>query len=259
MDQLLKLKDTVFQYLSPRRSAQSSTPNPKRRRTFGPGTPSEDLAGEHAYAPFSEPRDQKAQAALCGRIKKKYISPLVTTNPRKRGREDEVEEEEVKGEDEEAGGKEKADKDDETDMHGQEIAEVSSLSPEDSPSQVRPNYDEEVEEEEADENKGDEEDGLEEEEEISPQEKVEAYLARQAELVLKRDAIEEVKKQGNWHPAEIFLFERLSLRSFEELLPEDWRIDLRTLPGDIFTADKDKVLINHNCSSAFEGKFYQRL
>ena len=257
MDQLSKLKESIFGYFSPNRRAEASLPDPKRRRTVGLGTPSKGN-GEHAYEPISEPRREKGQAALYS----KMSMPFFSKNPRKRGREDEEYGEEP-GEDEVTGGEE----DDEMSLDNVE-EDHSSLAPEDSPSQITPNYEDDegdneeaVSEEDGDGVEGEEE--YEEEDKIelsqdleaSAREKVQEYLARQAELALKKEAIKEVKAQGNWHPDEVFLFERLSLRSYEELLPQEWQIDFRTLPEDLFNKNKDSVLINYNYSPSFHGKF----
>lgn len=254
MDQLSRLKESVFGYFSPKRT-ESSLPDPKRRRTVGPETPSKDLAGEHTYEPMSEPRGERAQAALYQKIGLKF-SRSEKNNPLKRGREDEAEDE-----DEQLGVGEEA-----MELNSDEPEEdASSLGPEDSPSQITPNYDNDEEDDEngsdEDGDEGEEEDEYEEDEielpqdeEASAREKVQEYLARQAELALKKEAIAEVKQQGNWHKDEVFLFERLSLRSFEELLPQEWQIDFRTLPEDLFNENKDKVLINYNCSPSFHGK-----
>jgi hypothetical protein len=91
--------------------------------------------------------------------------------------------------------------------------------------------------------------------EVSPEDKVEEYLARQAELALKKDAIEKAKAEGGWHPEELYLFERLSMRSFEELLPTSWQIDFPTLPEDLFTDFQDKTFINFNYGSSYRGEF----
>ncbi|KAG0652580.1 hypothetical protein D0Z07_0440 [Hyphodiscus hymeniophilus] len=229
-------------------------PDPKRRRTIGPGTPSKALNGDHAYQPFSEPRSEKAQVALYSRLSTKYLSSSLSKNPLKRSREDDDEGEQLGGE--EAGMA----------INSDSMGEDSgSLDPEDSPSQITPRYNDD--EEEDGEDSGDEDGEASEDEEVfddeevdepvdedaTAREKVEEYLARQAELALKKDAIAEVKQQGTWHPDEVYLFERLSLRSYEALIPQEWQIDFGTLPGDLFDQDKDKVLINHNCCPSSHG------
>jgi hypothetical protein len=257
MDQLARLKDSVFGYFSPKRSVPTM-PDAKRRRTVGPPTPSKDLIGEPAYEPIL-PRGQNAQVALYSRLSTKYFSTSIT-NPLKRRRKDE--------EDAEDGDEgEQLDVAEDVEINLEEPEEDGdSINPEDSPSQITAQFDEDNEEEEngSDEDgDGDEvedeydEDDVEQpiDEEASAREKVEEYLARQAELALKKDAIAEVKQQGTWHPDEVYLFERLSLRSFEALIPREWQIDFRTLPEDLFGERKDKVLINYNCRTSFHGKW----
>ena len=119
MDQLYKLKDTVFGYLSPKRSAEPSGPDPKRRRTVGPGTPSKDIAGERVYQPMSEPRGEKAQAAVYRRVTTKYFSRS-DTNPRKRGREDDKEDNDL------AEGEQLVDGDEDDEMNLDNSGEVAS-------------------------------------------------------------------------------------------------------------------------------------
>ena len=247
MNQITRLKDSVFGFFTPK--PIDALPAAKRRRTIGLGTPSKDLTAEHVYEPISEPRGEKAQAALHSRLSKKYFSSSIRGNPLKRSREDDGNDNERLDDVQEGLRVNSTDHTENGD----------DLSPGDSSSQVTPNYDEDEEEdredrdeEEYDEENEDNDDPI--DEEATAREKVEEYLARQAELALKRDVIAEVKQQGTWHPDEVFLFERLSLRSFEALIPQEWQIDFGTLPEDLFHQDKDKVLINHNCLTAFRGK-----
>ncbi|KAE9371511.1 hypothetical protein N431DRAFT_341630 [Stipitochalara longipes BDJ] len=112
---------------------------------------------------------------------------------------------------------------------------------------------EEIEEEE-------EEEGEDIDEEAAAQAKVQEYLARQAELALIREEVEKVKAAGDWHPDEIFLFERISMRSYEEVISSDWRIDLPTLPEVLFTKEPEKIFVKNNCNSSYSGvKALQRL
>ncbi|KAE8447722.1 hypothetical protein EG329_010529 [Mollisiaceae sp. DMI_Dod_QoI] len=83
--------------------------------------------------------------------------------------------------------------------------------------------------------------------------KVKEYLARQAELALRREDVEKVKAAGDWHPDAIFLFERLSFRSFEEVLPDVYKIDFSTLPEDIFAPSSQDTFVNYNCRSYANG------
>lgn len=222
MEHLFKLKNTFIEYLSP-----------KRRRTTGPATPSHtDSTAEPSYAPISEPRDKKTKAALASKINQKYLSPSDTRfrqGSRKRPREDDEFED---------GDHYEVSPDESVSQIG--LTRTSSGS---SVTSATP----EVEEETQTSVDRPEDDG------VSAEEKVKEYLDRQAELALRRGAIDEVKAQGTWHPDEVFLFERLSMRSFEELLPASWQIDFPTLPEALFTTDPSKTFINFNCGSSSRG------
>lgn len=225
MDQLFKLKNTFIEYLSP-----------KRRRTVGPATPPHTGGtAEPSFVPTSEPGDKKIKAALGSRINQKYLSPSDTRfarGSRKRPREeDEVDE--------------LADDYDFEVSPDESISQITPVQGSRDHSAISPNSDE-VEESEANVDRL-------EDDEITAEEKVKEYLDRQAELSLRRGAIDEVKAQGTWHPDEIFLFERLSMRSFEELLLASWQIDFPTLPEALFTTNPDKAFINYNCGSSSRG------
>lgn len=214
--------------------------SPKRRRTLGPTTPSHH---EHSYDPASEPQGQKARAALRGRLDGNQSSPSdlrFATNSRKRAREEDCDTAV-------------------TDSH----LSGSEISPDESASQITVAQTSITDPTEGDEEEQDD-DELEEEieedmedmedEEVSPEDKVAEYLARQAELELRKDAIAEVKAKGDWHPDEVYLFERLSLRSFEVVFPAEWKRELPTLPADLFGNDNETTLINNNCRSTHTGK-----
>lgn len=117
--------------------------------------------------------------------------------------------------------------------------EAESLSPHESASQISPQGSEAEDEEDQEDFDGElaDEGELVREDELSAEDKVKAYLARQAELESKKGEIEKIKASGDWHPDEVFLFERLALRSFEPLLPADWIREFPTLPDEIFAAD----------------------
>lgn len=70
-----------------------------------------------------------------------------------------------------------------------------------------------------------------------------------------REEVEKVKAAGDWHVDEIYLFERLSMRSYEEVISSEWRIDLPTLPEGLFTTDPEKIFIKNNCNSSYSGTF----
>ena len=85
--------------------------------------------------------------------------------------------------------------------------------------------------------------------------KVQEYLARQAELALRKEEVERVKAAGDWHPDEIYLFERLSMRSFEQIIPAEWKVDLPSLPETLFTTDPEKMFVKSNYRTSYSGMF----
>jgi hypothetical protein len=43
------------------------------------------------------------------------------------------------------------------------------------------------------------------------------------------------------------------MRSYEEVISSDWRIDLPTLPDILFTKDPQKIFVKNNCNSSYSG------
>lgn len=224
MDTLFKLRDSLVDYISP---------SSKRRRTIGPGTPSRDAA-EHEYLPNSEPRGPKEQAAAFDFLKRKYFSTPDSKNPRKRAREEDEDQYEISPGD-----------------------SVSQITPEDVSIEEFASQDEEDDEDEHmadDEEEGESEDEEQENPEDVSKAKVQEFLARQEELALRKGDVEKVRADGGWHKDAIFLYERIALRSFEQLIHADWRIDFPTLPEDLFTRDDEKTFVNANCLPRSRGE-----
>ena len=197
MNHLFRLKENVINFLSP--------PS-KRRRTF-PATPIK--TDEHLYLTPPFDIDAKAHASMLADIKHTFHSSAGVKNPRKRAREEDSEDEENAR---------------------------SNVSPDDSVSniEVKEESNSDYSSEAAAEDLEDEiEEDLNAElptEQDTADEKVSEYLARQRELELRKGDIERKKAEGESHPDELFLFERLAMRSYEELLPMEWRVDFPTLP-----------------------------
>ncbi|TVY47647.1 hypothetical protein LOCC1_G001784 [Lachnellula occidentalis] len=213
MDQLSRLKNTFTDYFS----------LAKRRRTIGASTATPVKETEYTFLrPASEPK------ALETFKDKLYTAP----NPRKRSR---------------------------TEFEG----DVSGLSPDDSVSQLTGSEDEaegsgdalvkleEAIEEDFEDAELEEEE--EENEDAVTQAKVQEYLERQAELEMRKEEIETARAAGDWHTDELYLFERLTMRSYEELIPVEWKIDFPTLPELLFTDDPVRTFISYNCSSSGRG------
>jgi hypothetical protein len=332
MNFVYRLKDSVVQYLSPPQ---------KRRRTTGPGTPSNTAIEKTFSAPTSVPQDRKAQVAALSRINKEYLAPSDTKNTRKRTRHEyeddgdrevispddsisqitpqgddsddisdedsqessdeglEIETEEEDGEaiedsnavtDED--GEAEDDEDEQMEVEESEEGEYEEYEEYEEmevegdaeieygeDDEIEGEEDEEVEVGQEEESDGDEDVEIEEVEEVedydevieaeeeedemedyeidqeaSAEAKVQEYLARQAELALRREEVEKARAAGDWHPDEIFLFERLSLRSFEELIPAEWQVDFPTLPEILFTNDLENAFVKNNYRPNGSGK-----
>ncbi|KAI9053065.1 hypothetical protein LZ554_003334 [Drepanopeziza brunnea f. sp. 'monogermtubi'] len=159
---------------------------------------------------------------------------------------DEAEEEEGKSTLVEEDGDSVEEGEEETELvEGSEVEEEQAISDEDreiiDAEQI---YSDEEEDEEVD---------IDEREAAEAERKVQEYLARQAELALRREDVEKVKAAGGWDPESLFLYERLALRSFEPLIHNYWRIDFPTLPEDLFTPDEELTFVNSNFRSSGSG------
>lgn len=262
MNQIFRLRDSLVGFLSPAA---------KRRRTVGPQTPSNEFgSAQHFYMPASEPHDKRSQAFANRRVNKKRLAPSDTkfsAGSRKRAREDvdeEASEAEYEQSDEDIeveGGDHDDDEykeEDEEEVENEaSIGTDGELGSMDSSSQALPddqvcetafrnpgeeNVDNELSAE--GENKP----------EMSADAKVKEYLKKQAVLALRKEMVEDVKKAGDWHEDEILLFEKLAMRSFEPLIPAEWKIDFLTWPKILFTHDFNKTFINHHYSNSAKGK-----
>ncbi|PBP18321.1 hypothetical protein BUE80_DR010791 [Diplocarpon rosae] len=261
MDTLFRLKDTFVQFLSPAA---------KRRRTVGPGTPSTSKDHEY-FVPNSEPRGSKAQAAAVDHINRKYLLTPQPKNPRKRARVEEEDEIVISPRDSISQKSLQFDGSEGGSVSSPPVSEDSGLTEDESElvgedsGLLGEDGEEDIDhlQEDGDVEMLDDEDDYSDEEEADEAElaareaseadqKVEEYLARQAELASKRDDIEKVKATGGWHPDAVFLYERLVLRSFEPLIPADWHYDFPTLPGILFTRDDELTFINSNSVKALQ-------
>ena len=168
--------------------------------------------------------------------------------------------------DERVEGEEEPSRDDEGVVQGEGEGEVESVntsdvvSPGDSASQITPVEESESElegeEDEAGYNTNVKEgrdrvqdESLDElawhaEEETTAQRKVQEYLARQAELMSRQEEFKKHIAGGQWHSDELYLFDRLSMRSFEPIFPLIWQLDLPTLNPALFS--KGKTFFNSN-------------
>jgi hypothetical protein len=272
MEFVYRIKDSVVQTI------QYLSPPSKRRRTTGPETSSHDATAEALPIPTSEPRDRKARAAVLGHVSKKSLSPSDTKKTRKRTR-DEYEEDDITPDDsisqitpqgddsedaEDEEGVEDPDVEMESEVEGEDEGEEDgseAFEVDESEGDVEVEEDEEGSEDALIDQESDieaVEEEIEEEEvdqEAAAEAKVQEYLARQAELALIKEEVAKVKAAGDWHPDEIFLFERLSMRNHEELISSEWKIDLPTLPETLFTNDPEKMFVKNNFRPSYSGTF----
>lgn len=213
MDQIFKIKDAVVNYLSP---------VAKRRRTMGgPQTPGYiEFDDEHQF--LSEPQNNRRSLNFAyGRMNQSYISnedrTTPTRNPLKRSREDD----EIEG----------------------PIFSGDETSPKQSSSHnVTESGDESENPDYMDEDDDDDDD--EEEDQISAQQKVDEYLAKQAaEFAMAKETVERARADGEWSPEELFLLERLQYMGHEGLLPH-WAKErnFRTVPEAMFCPDDNALL-----------------
>lgn len=199
-------------------AVQYLSPAAKRRRTLPPSTP----AGELQQAPvFTEPRDHKHQAIVTERLSRKYLSPSDTKASKKRKRKDD-----------------------------DYIPDDAPLTPEDSASYIKSRSVLSAEDRVAEEEFENDEEKI---EEISAEAKVHAFLERQTELERRQETLDGLRL-GDWHPDEIKLFEKLSMRGYEPLLARTWAWDFRGCPASIFTTKDDETFINSKSGNEFRGK-----
>ncbi|RAL63999.1 hypothetical protein DID88_003187 [Monilinia fructigena] len=224
MDQIFKIKDAVINYLSP---------VAKRRRTMGPQTPGCDrVEDEHQF--LSEPRNHKRTLGFAhDRTNQTFITldsmRTPSRNPLKRPREDD----EVEG----------------------PTFSVDEMLPEHSSSQNITESDDGLE--------GDpdlmDEDEEEDDDEISAEQKVNEYLAKQAaELAKAKETVERARAEGQWSPEEIFLLERLQYMGHEGLLPH-WpkAYYFKTIPEAMWCDKDDRNAFLGDSPEAF--KWFQFL
>jgi hypothetical protein len=219
MDTIFRLKDNVINFLSPS----------KRRRTI-PSTPSKP-ANPQLLTPKSDVLDARARikAAIAAKENEGYLVPPHALQSRKRAREDD-DEDEVRESTSGLGPDDSI-----SQIEVQESSVASSVD------QVKDEQEEEEEEEEDDP------------EEQSGEDKVAAWQARQAELVVRKGYIEQARAT-NIHPDALFLTERIHMRSYEELFPKRWMIDFPSLTKELFTDVKERQFIDSNELSSYAGE-----
>ena len=259
MDQLLRLKESIFGYLSPA----------KRRRTVLPATPDDKLHSmQRPVKPMTEPKDSRHKAVISGRVSKKYLSPsdAKLSWARKSQRASTA----YDDKDEEVGGNM-----DDKMQDGETVN--SDIGLEDSSSQLikqeletdDPNYEKDNSALDKD-NRGigdskdnyapdedsrsniDSKERFKEESELDVETKVHRFLDQQAELTRIRASVEDIKGKG-WHKDEVALFRKLSMRGLEPLLPANWAHEFPTFPSELFSRKFEETFVNARSGEEFRG------
>ncbi|KAI1006586.1 hypothetical protein K3495_g1634 [Podosphaera aphanis] len=245
MDHLMRLRDVVINYISP---------TAKRQRILESYKTSPDYKAHHFLSPDSGYVDKKGDTAMLRLAYEKLELSSATTNLKKRSR-DEFERTESSSFDNSSfdSSSNTRDSSEPPGIKLEVDEEMHNMPPEMCPNSTYTPF---IKEELDSESEPDPENltgfGALERDEVTA--KVQEYLDRQAELEDIKDDIAKFKASGDWHPHEIYLFERLSLRSFEVILPKSWRIDFPTLPHSIFAEnDADETIFNTNYTSYFHG------
>lgn len=214
----------------------------KRRHTLLLATPSPNPTDmQRPIQPMTEPRNRKGEAIIAGRVSKKYLSPSDTRRSVRKSRS-------------------KTDSDDEyvDDLKDEQgsVIQVSRkvIKPEDSSSQVKAfstgGNGSSMPTEEGEDSPDDMDLDSDEESELDAEAKVHQFLDRQTELARRQEALERIK-EGDWHEDEITLFQKLSLRGLEPLLPAHWSFDFRTCPSTIFSSKEEETFINAQSGNEF--------
>ncbi|KAL3427381.1 hypothetical protein PVAG01_00890 [Phlyctema vagabunda] len=232
MDQILKIKDTFVDYFSPS----------KRRRTIaGPTTPTKGNA--ITFLPSSAPVRRTTQVTSTTRVvsSKRLSLPSTKQFPagsRKRAREEEIEDDPVYGTPPRT-----FERDEDYEAEAEDFTEV--LDEDSKSDEPESDLTSEIQIKEEEEDDGVFDGGS----EISADDKVRLYLARQKKLESIRGQLDETIARGNWTEEERSLLQKLAARSFEPLFPLDWHIDFLTWPEILFAREMDRPFINNNCSS----------
>lgn len=101
-------------------------------------------------------------------------------------------------------------------------------------------------------------DGCEEDDEddyvgkLSKGEKKEHLLDVEDERIRRQEMLKQIER-GDRSPEEIALFEKLTMRGFEPIIPSHWTMDFKTLPETMFTNDESAIFINAASGNEFRG------
>jgi len=71
---------------------------------------------------------------------------------------------------------------------------------------------------------------------------------------MRREVQGRELRDSGWSEDAVFLFQKLGLRGFEPLLPDDWVDDFPSLPVDLFTHNENKAFVKAESGREFRGE-----
>lgn len=87
---------------------------------------------------------------------------------------------------------------------------------------------------------------------LSKAEKKEYFIDVEDERTRRQEMLRQTET-GDRTPEEIALFEKLTMRGFEPIVPRNWMMDFQTLPETMFTNDEAEIFINAASGNEFRG------
>lgn len=87
---------------------------------------------------------------------------------------------------------------------------------------------------------------------LSKGERKEHLLDVEDERARRQEMLKQIER-GDRTPEEIALFEKLTMRGFEPIIPSNWKMDFKTLPETMFTNDESEIFINAASGNEFRG------
>ena len=89
---------------------------------------------------------------------------------------------------------------------------------------------------------------------LTQEEKKEHLFSMEDERIKRQEMLKQIER-ADWTPEEAALFEKLTMRGFEPILPRNWMMDFKTIPEGLFTADEAEIFINAASGKDFRGTF----
>ena len=74
---------------------------------------------------------------------------------------------------------------------------------------------------------------------------------------MRREVQGRELRDAGWTEDAVFLFQKLGMRGFEPLLPDDWVNDFPSLPVDLFTHNENKAFVKTESGGDFRGELNQ--